>query len=179
MATMKVKLNRLRIAPQKVRLVADAIRGKSATEAKIQLGVIEKRSAEPMLKLLNSAIANAQHNLGLSPDNLYISEIFVGEGMTLKRWLPRAHGRATPLLKRTSHVTLTLAEIEEGKDRTEPAQKARMEAAAQRAKEADAVAEDQKQTAKPDISQGVQAKNSKQTGAAGAQKQQMFRRKSS
>lgn len=176
MATMKVKLNRLRTSPSKVRLVADAVRGMKVRDAQIQLSIMEKKSAEPMLKLLNSGIAGAQHNFGFDPENLFIQELLVGEGMTLKRWLPRAHGRATKLLKRTSHITMTLAEIEEGKNRTEPAQKKSMEAAAKKTTE---VSEDAEEAAvKPELSAKAQA-NVKPTKAAGAQKQQMFRRKSS
>ncbi len=180
MATMKVQLKRLRIAPQKVRLVADAIRGLSAQKALLQLSHMEKRSAAPMAKLLSSAIANAKHNLGLDPDNLTISEVYVGEGMTLKRWLPRAHGRATKLLKRTSHITLTLAEIEEGKGRTEPQQKKRMEeAAARTTRDAAASHEHGADAPKPDMAKVAHDTRNKSQGTAAAPKQQMFRRKSS
>lgn len=110
---MKVKahLKNLRISPRKVRLVADLIRGLEVSEAKAQLSFLIKRSSLPLLKLLNSAIANAKHNFKLDENNLYIAEIFVNEGPTLKRIMPRAMGRAFQIRKRTSHVTIVLEEI--------------------------------------------------------------------
>ena len=104
------KLKHLKIAPRKVRLAADLIRGMSVIEAQAQLKFLSKRAAHPVLKLLNSALANAEHNFNLSKENLYISKITVDAGPSLKRWLPRAMGRATPILKRTSHITLILEE---------------------------------------------------------------------
>lgn len=116
---MKVtaKLKNLRIAPRKVRLVADAIRGMNTDVALVQIKNVIKRSSDDMEKFLKSAIANAENNFGLDRTNLYVSDIQVGEGPRMKRWLPRAHGRATLILKRTSHVYLTLDEREEGKNR--------------------------------------------------------------
>ena len=109
---MKViaKLNNLRISPRKVRLVADLIRGLDVSDAKVQLNFLIKRSSRPMLKLLNSAVANASHNFKLDENNLYISELIVNEGPTLKRIMPRAMGRAFYIRKRTSHITLVLEE---------------------------------------------------------------------
>lgn len=107
------KLSNLRISPRKVRLVVGLIRGKKVNEAKNQLSFLTKRSAEPVLKLLNSAIANAKNNAKLSEENLIISEIFVDGGPVLKRFMPRAFGRAATILKRTSHVTIVLEEKEE------------------------------------------------------------------
>jgi len=110
---MKVKahIKYLRISPRKVRLAADVIRGLNVSDAGMQLKVLIKRSSGPLEKLLNSAIANAENNFGLSRTNLFVSEIFVNEGPTLKRWMPRAMGRAAQILKRTSHVTIVLSEI--------------------------------------------------------------------
>ena len=115
MNTMEVQahLRNLRISPRKVRLIADVIRGMNVSNAKIQLEFINKKSSQPVLKLLNSAIANAKHNFNLSEDNLYISKIFVNEGTTLKRWIPRAMGRASSINKRTSHVTIVLDEFKD------------------------------------------------------------------
>ena len=107
---VKASLNNLRISPRKVRLVANLIKGLPVNEAKVQLKFLVKRSSEPILKLLNSAVANAKNNFELDENNLYISRIFVDGGQVLKRWLPRAFGRATPIMKRTSHITLYLAE---------------------------------------------------------------------
>ncbi len=117
---MKVRatLNNLRITPRKVRLVTHMITGMDTREALIQISRQTKRSARPIHDLLKSAIANATNNFGLDSDNLYILEARVGDGLRLQRWLPRAFGRATPLLRRGSNVTLILEERIEGKGRT-------------------------------------------------------------
>jgi large subunit ribosomal protein L22 len=101
-------LNHLRMSPRKVRLVADFIRGMDVKEAETQLRFLTKKAAGPVLKLLNSAIANASHDFDIEKDNLYISEIQINEGPTLKRWRARAMGRAAPIMKRTSHINLVL-----------------------------------------------------------------------
>ncbi|HLR65899.1 50S ribosomal protein L22 [Virgibacillus alimentarius] len=104
----------VRIAPRKVRLVIDLIRGKEVGEA-IAILRHTQRGASPVVeKLLNSAIANAEHNYEMDPDNLVISEAFVDEGATLKRFRPRAQGRASKINKRTSHVTVVVTEKKEG-----------------------------------------------------------------
>jgi len=105
------KLHYLRIAPRKVRLVADLIRGKTVEEAQTILNFIVKKAAQPLLKLLKSAIANAKHNFQLKQDNLYISKIMVDEGPKYKRWMPRARGMVSPIQKKTSHITIVLEEI--------------------------------------------------------------------
>lgn len=117
---MKVQatLTNLRIAPRKVRLTTHSLIGVDAREALLQLQKQVKRSAQPMYDLLKSAMANATNNNGLDEANLYILEIRVGDGLRLKRWLPRAFGRATPLLRRGSNVTIILEEKIEGKNRT-------------------------------------------------------------
>ncbi len=111
---MKVtaKLRYLRIAPRKVRLVADLIRGKRVSEALTLLGVLPKRATTSLIKLLKQAIANAKNNFQLAESNLYIYKIFVDEGPKLKRWRPRARGQALEIQKKTSHITLILNEIE-------------------------------------------------------------------
>lgn len=104
----------VRIAPRKVRLVVDLIRGKDVGQA-ISILRHTQRGASPVVeKVLNSAIANAEHNYELDPENLIISEIYVGEGATLKRFRPRAQGRASSINKRTSHITVVVAEKKEG-----------------------------------------------------------------
>lgn len=115
-------LDNLRIAPRKVRLVTHAIVGVDASEALIQLDQQVKRSARPLYDLLRSAMANATNNFGLDAENLYIFEVRVGDGLRLQRWLPRAFGRATPLLRRSSKVMIILEEKIEGKNRTEKKQ---------------------------------------------------------
>lgn len=104
----------VRIAPRKVRLVVDLIRGKDVGQA-IAILRHTQRGASPVVeKVLNSAIANAEHNYELDPDNLVVSEVYVGEGATLKRFRPRAQGRASSINKRTSHITVVVAEKKEG-----------------------------------------------------------------
>lgn len=104
------KLNYLRIAPRKVRLLADLIRGKSVEEARTILRFTVKKGAQPLLKLLNSAAANAKNNLKLTEANLFISKIEVNEGPKYKRWRPRARGQAYEIQKKTSHINLVLSE---------------------------------------------------------------------
>jgi large subunit ribosomal protein L22 len=106
----KFHLNNLRIAPRKVRQVIALIKGSPVEEAETQLKFQSKRAALPILKLLKSGAASAINNFNLSPDNLYIANIFVDEGQTLKRFRPRAFGKAGAIHKKTSHVTLVLEE---------------------------------------------------------------------
>lgn len=103
------ELNYLRLSPRKVRLVADAIRGRSVPEAERVLRFLSRRAARPMEKLLASAVANARQNFQItSPGELVIADIGVNSGPTLKRSRPRAFGRAFPIRKHTSHITLVL-----------------------------------------------------------------------
>ncbi len=102
------KLSYLRMGPRKVRLVADLIRGRSVARAIDILTVTNKRPAKPLLKLLLSAVANAQHNFSLAQEGLKVTTLTVDGGPMLKRWMPKAHGRATPVRERTSHVNLVL-----------------------------------------------------------------------
>jgi len=104
------KLNYLRIAPRKVRLAADMLRGLSVNEAEARLLVNSRRASQVLLKLLHSAVANAKNNRQLSPERPLIKEIRVDQGPVLKRHLPRAMGRATLIQKKSSHITLVLAE---------------------------------------------------------------------
>lgn len=110
MEKQTVKLNYLRIAPRKVRLVADLIKGLSVNEAEAQLLGIRNRSAGPLLKLLRSAVASIKNNKHLSEEQFFIESVRVDGGPMLKRSLPRARGMATPLQKKMSHITITLAE---------------------------------------------------------------------
>ena len=105
------KLKYLRIAPRKVRLVADLIRGKRIEEAQNILNFKVKKAVLPLLKLLRSATANAKNNFQLDESNLYIAKILVDEGPKYKRWRARARGRAEEIQKKTSHVTVVLDEI--------------------------------------------------------------------
>ncbi|AHI54154.1 50S ribosomal protein L22 [Spiroplasma sabaudiense Ar-1343] len=105
------KLQMIRIAPRKMRLVVDTIRNKKIADAVAILMNLDKRASEPVLKLLNSAVANAVNNNGMEADKLFVKTVFVNEGATLKRFRPRAHGRAYEILKRTSHVTIIVSDI--------------------------------------------------------------------
>ena len=103
---------RLQISPQKVRLVADQVRGKPVADALDILNFSTKKGAVLVKKTVESAIANAEHNEGVDVDDLRISEIYVTAGMTLKRIRPRAKGRADRILKRSCHITVTVSDTE-------------------------------------------------------------------
>lgn len=98
----------IRISPRKVKIVIDLIRGKQVDQAAAILMYTPKAAAPVVLKLLNSAIANAENNLGLSREDLYIAEVYANPGPTLKRYVARSRGSASPMLKRTSHITVVL-----------------------------------------------------------------------
>jgi large subunit ribosomal protein L22 len=104
------KLRFARISPQKCRLVADQVRGKPVEQALQILGFSPKKAAGIVKKVLESAIANAEHNEGADIDELKVSRILVDEGPTMRRWKPRAKGRVNHILKRTSHVTVMVGD---------------------------------------------------------------------
>lgn len=104
----------VRVSPRKAGLVAGLVRGRQANEALAQLKFVNKKAGRFVSKLLKSAIANAKHNYDIAADNLLIKQIWVGKGATFHRWMPKAHGRATPLNKHTSHITIILSEIKDG-----------------------------------------------------------------
>ena len=104
------KHNFARISPQKARLVADLIRGKSVDQALEILTFSNKKAAALVKKVLESAIANAEHNEGADIDDLNVAKIFVDEGPTMKRIMPRAKCRADRILKRSSHITVVVAD---------------------------------------------------------------------
>lgn len=112
MTEVTAKLNYLRIAPRKVRLVADMLKQKKVAEAKALLRFNLKKGARPIAKLLNSAVANAKNNFNLKEDDLRVAKITVDEGPKLKRWRPRSRGRAMEIQKKTSHITLVLESTE-------------------------------------------------------------------
>jgi len=103
----------IRISPYKVRQVVNLIRGKDVNEALAILKFTPKKAAVVVEKVLRSAIANAEHNYNMDRDNLYISKIFVDQGPALKRYKPRAFGRADLIRRRTSHITVVVKEREE------------------------------------------------------------------
>ncbi len=116
---MKVKasLNNLRIAPRKSKIVADLIKDLDVNEALSQLDVHIKGASPYLKKLLSSAVANGENNLGIDRDNMYVYDAIVGAGPVLKRWMPKAFGRAGKILKRTSNIEIVLEERIEGKGR--------------------------------------------------------------
>lgn len=188
---MKVtaKLNNLRISPQKVRLAANLMKGLDVANAQVQAENLVKGSSSSIGKLIKSAIANAENNFGLDRDNLYVYDIQVGEGVKLRRWMPRAFGRASLILKRSSHIYVTLEERVEGKNRKTKEQlireKKEREDAKKRAEEAMAKEEKADGNKKEDQESGVKFKKEpgeeteiRRGGKKGGWMKKMFRRKS-
>lgn len=103
----------IRESPYKVRRVLDLVRGLPVDEAQTVLKFTNRKAADAIGKVLSSAVANAEHNFALDADELYVAQAFADEGPTLKRWRPRARGRATQILKRTSHITIVVADDQE------------------------------------------------------------------
>ena len=99
-----------RISPRKVKIVCDLIRGKDTKIAKAILLSTPKAASELLVKVLDSAVANAENNFGMDPENLYVSQVFADAGPILKRGMPRAQGRMYRINKRTSHITVVVAE---------------------------------------------------------------------
>lgn len=110
---VKASVKHLRMSAQKVRLVLDVVRGMEVQTALDQLKFINKLATAPVEKLIKSAIASAENTYSLEKSNLMIAEIRADEGVTLKRWMPRAHGRATSIRKRACHISLVLKEIKD------------------------------------------------------------------
>ncbi len=107
----KAKARFIRISPRKIRLVMDEIRGKKVGEALNMLSFSPQKGAFLLKKLIDSAVANAESNSNIDVDNLFIKRLFADEGPTLKRFRPRAMGRATKIRKRSSHLTVILDEL--------------------------------------------------------------------
>lgn len=107
---VKASAKYIRMSPRKVRLVTDLIKGSDVNAALTKLEFTTKAAVSPVMKLLKSAASNAKENFKLELDNLFVKDIKVNGGPVLKRWMPRAFGRATPLLKRSSHIHIVLAE---------------------------------------------------------------------
>lgn len=104
----------IRMSPRKARLVVDQIRGKKAQDALAILKFTPNKPAEPIYKVLHSAMANAENNFEMSRDSLYVAQVFVDQGPVLKRFRPRARGTASKIRKPTSHITIILKEQKEG-----------------------------------------------------------------
>ena len=106
----KAHLKYARISPRKVQIVCDLIRGKDVRTAQGILMATPKAASELLLKLLKSAVANAENNFAMDPEKLYVSQVFANPGPILKRFMPRAQGRAYRINKRTSHITIVVAD---------------------------------------------------------------------
>ncbi len=115
--------NKIRMSSRKVRLVVDSVRGKTAPRAIAQLLVLPKAASIPVRKLIESAVANAEHNFNITKDNLYVKSIEVNQGPMLKRWRARAFGRAAPIAKHSCHISVALAPIQETGIKTPKASK--------------------------------------------------------
>jgi len=109
---VKASVRNIRISPTKVRIVVNLLRGKGVNEALTLLKFIPKRASEPIAKVIASAAANAEHNFNLNKESLVISQVFVDQGPTMKRFHPRQRGQAFPILKRSSHITVLVKEKE-------------------------------------------------------------------
>jgi len=105
---VKATARYIRMSPRKIRLVVDVIRGLDVSQARTQLAVMKKAAAEPVLKLLESAVANATHNFEQDASTLYVKSIMADGGPVLARWRARAFGRAAPIRKRTTHISIVL-----------------------------------------------------------------------
>ena len=107
----KAQAKYVRISSSKVKTVIDLIRGKQVADAKAILMGTPKAAVEPVTKVLNSAIANAENNMDMTADTLFVAECYADQGPTLKRYRPRAQGRASRIRKRTSHITIILDQV--------------------------------------------------------------------
>lgn len=106
----KASVSNVGVTPRKARLVIDLVRGKTVAEAQAILKNVNKAASPIVLKLINSAAANAVNNHGMNSDKLFVKEIYANEGLKMKRFMPRAKGRASGLVKRTSHINVVVAE---------------------------------------------------------------------
>jgi large subunit ribosomal protein L22 len=183
---VNAKLNKIRIAPRKIKLVTDFIEGLDVARALEQLDATVKTGVRPIEKLLLSAISNGENNFGIDRDNMYIYRITVGAGPALKRWMPKAFGRAGRILKRTSQIELILEERVPGKGRKtkeqmEKEKKAREAKKKKIEKEAEEKrAEEKKEEKKnePAFEKTAESKEVKKVEKKGGLTSRIFRRKS-
>ncbi len=110
---VRAKASYIRMSPRKVKLIVDLVRGMAAGQALTMLSFSTKAAARPVAKVIRSAMANAEENYGLSPDELYVARIYADEGPTLKRGRPGPRGRFKPILKRSTHITVVLESVGE------------------------------------------------------------------
>jgi len=160
------------MAPRKMRAVADMIKGKNVVDALNQLENMVKRAAEPYIKLVRSAIANAENTYDMVAENLYIKSLVVDEGVKLRRWLPRAQGRATELQKKTSKITMILDERVAGMKRQKAATRKTKKEEAHEHDDIKEIKADKKPQIKTEI--GAPSRTGKKEGVV----KKMFNRKS-
>lgn len=171
---IKAQLNNLRLTPRKVRAVIGLIKGKNVSEALDQLEYFVRRPVEPVKKLVNSAIANAENNFNMVKENLYIKSVLVNEGRKLKRFRAKGFGRAALIQKKTSHIVLVLDE------RTPGLRKDKIAKAKKDTKEVKETVEDSAketkgyESKKPEIKQEIGKKGNK---ALGNLSKRLFQRK--
>ena len=171
MAEVIAQLNKLRMAPRKVRAVANLLKGKGVVEALDQAEFMIKRSSGSLSKLINSAVTNAETTFGMVKDNLYIKKLIVDEGTKLKRFRAKGFGRAAMIQKKTSHIKLVLDEKVPGLKRGK--------VKAQEAKEKDAVEPIKKEiNVGPDKKPEIKREIGKERGMLGNLTKKFFRRKS-
>ena len=169
MVEVKAQLNSLRLAPRKVRAVSNLIKGKNALDALDQLEAMVKRPSLPIIKLLKSAVANAENTYNMVKENLYVKSIRVDEGIKLKRFKPKGFGRVSPLEKKTSHVSLVLGEKVSGLKRTLANKKEKSKEAAI----SDQITEEKQETQKHE----VKTKLGRKEGVFSGIGKRVFRRK--
>ena len=169
MAEVQAKLNRLRMAPRKVRSVSNMIKGMDYMAARILLEHTSRKAATPVMKVLDSAAANGHNNLNFVKDNLYIKEILVDEGVKMKRYRPKGFGSAAPIQKKTSHITVILDEKVKGLVRKPDEEKK---------PEKPVVVEEEQKTEKKQALPEVQKETGRKGDFFGNIKRKMFRRKS-
>jgi len=172
------RLKNYRVSPQKARLIMSLVQGYDVDVAISHLEHSTKKFSHQLKKLILSALANAQNNNGLSKNNLFVEDVKIGEGVTYKRWMPRAYGRATPVMKRTSNVVVILKERQEGKDRLTEEQIKKSRKEAQKVKQAEKTGGAKSKKASQENKEGVakDIKGKQQSSASG--KAKIFRRKS-
>jgi large subunit ribosomal protein L22 len=172
---VKASLKHLRMSAQKVRLVIDVIRGLAVIEALNQLEFINKKATYPIAKLIKSAVSNAENTFNLEKSNLFIKEIRADEGLTLKRWMPRAYGRATSIRKRGCHINLVLKEIKDS------GRHEKKEVKIEEPVKLDQLAKESDKSAKDKSSKGIKVERTEKEASkkvSAPEKTKMFRRKS-
>lgn len=167
MAQITTQLNKFRMAPRKVRAVVNLVKGRGVIEALAQLEYVIKRPATGIIKIINSAIANAENNFSMVKDNLFIKDFIVNEGVKLKRFRPKGFGRASMIQKKSSHIRIVLAEKVPGLKRQESAQPKKAEKVYAEKEEK------QTETKKPEIKSEL----GKKSNVIGNLGKRLFRRK--